>query len=199
MENEKIEKEEWRRCAVPATRYEVSNLGRMRHSRFRKILKPRVESNYYYVSIWYRGKSRNVSVHKMVALAFVEGYQDGLEVNHINGNTFDNRAINLEWVTHSYNIMHSCNVLGNKVQPIVLLDQRKMLHSFYVSFAECQRQCGGRPDIHLRVGVRFHGYEIQRISFSMYKELLRLIQVEGYTIKAAWVEVQTDLFLRKEV
>ena len=56
-------------------------------------------------------------VHRLVALAFVDGYKDGYHVNHINGIKTDNRASNLEWVTSAQNIKLAwesglCNSFG---------------------------------------------------------------------------------------
>ena len=51
-------------------------------------------------------------VHRLVAMAWhADTYFAGAEVNHINGNPRDNRADNLEWVTHRQNILHSYRTL----------------------------------------------------------------------------------------
>ena len=51
-------------------------------------------------------------VHRLVAMAgHADTYFAGAEVNHINGNPRDNRADNLEWVTHRQNILHSYRTL----------------------------------------------------------------------------------------
>lgn len=48
-----------------------------------------------------------LSVHRMVALAWCDGYFDGAVVDHLNDNRQDNRAENLEWVTYSDNTRRS--------------------------------------------------------------------------------------------
>jgi hypothetical protein len=46
---------------------------------------------------------RKVLVHKLVALAFFGPRPEGKEISHKNGVASDNRATNLEYVTHSEN------------------------------------------------------------------------------------------------
>lgn len=48
-------------------------------------------------------KWKKAYVHRIVALAFVEGYQSGLQVNHKDENKSNNAFWNLEWVTSKYN------------------------------------------------------------------------------------------------
>jgi hypothetical protein len=56
-----------------------------------------------------------IRVHKLVALHFLsERPSNKHYVNHKNGIKNDNRAENLEWLTHSENILHAYHVLGRK-------------------------------------------------------------------------------------
>lgn len=59
-----------------------------------------------------KGRRRTLYVHRLIAMAWhADTYFAGAEVNHINGNPRDNRADNLEWVTHRQNILHSYRTL----------------------------------------------------------------------------------------
>lgn len=73
-----------------------------------KIIKPGVlNSGYQVVWLSVAGKTSAVTVHRLVALAFLpnpNGYKD---INHINGNKKDNRIENIEWVSRSMNIRHA--------------------------------------------------------------------------------------------
>lgn len=54
-------------------------------------------------------------VHRLVAMAFCNGYFDKADVNHKDGNKSNNISSNLEWCTRSENQIHSIKVLRNKI------------------------------------------------------------------------------------
>lgn len=54
-----------------------------------------------------RRKEKTFTVHRLVAICFVDGYKEGLVVNHKNENRMDNRAENLEWCSQSYNTVYT--------------------------------------------------------------------------------------------
>jgi hypothetical protein len=101
--------------------YEVSSFGRVRsidrlvkHSGGgNKLCKGKVlsvcagKTGYGNILLNGEGMRRTVSVHRLIAKAFVAGYFQGADVNHIDGNKMNNVATNLEWVSRSQNICHA--------------------------------------------------------------------------------------------
>lgn len=115
-----MDKEIWKPIKGFEKQYLVSNMGRIKslnynRQRIHKCLIPfknakDINKAYYLVNFYDDNRKRkNFTVHKLVALHFVEYPKDGktYEVNHIDGNKHNNKASNLEWVTAKENVQHA--------------------------------------------------------------------------------------------
>ncbi len=91
------------------SKYEISNLGRVRTVRTGRILKHAVDRwGYHSVVIYPRPQVRMFAlVHRLVAFAFVPNLDCEKEVNHKSGNKSDNYSTNLEWVSPRENMRHA--------------------------------------------------------------------------------------------
>lgn len=90
--------------------YAVSTMGRVFSFRTNRILRPLYSKGYLAVSIWLKDNTcKNIKIHKLVMMAFNPNplMNNGLEINHINGNKQDPKLVNLEWVTASENVIHA--------------------------------------------------------------------------------------------
>lgn len=143
--------------------YQVSDLGRVKSLKRKKqcslfenaedlILKPQ-ERRHGYLSVWlYQGgKGKQISVHRLVANEFCDNPNCFEEVNHINEDKQDNRAINLEWVDHKKNM--NLGTLQNRRKQTIQSGKGKSkkvgqytlegsLVREYVSLAEVNRTLG---------------------------------------------------------
>lgn len=108
--------EEWRPVVGFEGYYEVSSLARIcrvkggRGHRAGKILKTdgKPSGGYHSVHLRRDAAGGRVHVHIVVALAFHGPKPSPIhEVNHKDGNKFNNRADNLEWVTKARNAEHA--------------------------------------------------------------------------------------------
>ncbi len=91
-----------------------------------KLVPQYERKGYKYIEVLHKGVRTKISVHRLIATAFHKNPNNLPQVNHINGDTTDNRASNLEWVSPSENQMHSRyvlkNVTGFKDRPVVCID-----------------------------------------------------------------------------
>jgi hypothetical protein len=73
-----------------------------------RVLSPQTNaSGYLEVGFKHQRRRYRFSVHRLVAKAFVPGYEDGKVVNHLDGNKLNNNPSNLEWVMPGENSTHA--------------------------------------------------------------------------------------------
>ena len=83
--------------------YKVSSFGRVFSVKSQRILCPQKGKNgYLRAHLSVEGKYKLISVHRMVAAAFIGTSE--LQVDHIDGTRDNNRADNLRYLTQSQNI-----------------------------------------------------------------------------------------------
>ena len=98
--------EEWRDIPGYECLYKVSNLGRIKRNGRLKTF--RLDRGGY-LTVWLckDSEQKNYKVHRLVAQAFIPNPNNKLTVNHIDGYKQNNAVENLEWATHSENIIHA--------------------------------------------------------------------------------------------
>lgn len=87
--------------------YSVSNLGNVRSNRTNRVLKQDcIKGKYLRVALSSGGVVTRIFTHRLVADAFIPNPLGKPYVNHIDNDPSNNNASNLEWVTHSENMLH---------------------------------------------------------------------------------------------
>ena len=142
--------EEWRPVVGYEGLYEVSNMGRVKslertvwdnrgcyRTVHERILKPRKDrSGYLQVNLSKDGKVKWCTVHRLVAIAFLDNADNLPEVNHKDEDKTNNCVENLEWCSRSYNMEYSYgkSVLAiHKINGLILE---------FTSIHEAERQLG---------------------------------------------------------
>lgn len=100
------------------TRYQVSNYGRVKNISYKNTGKEiianqfKAGSGYKAVQLCEKGKAKIQLVHRLVAEYFLIRKEWQTDVNHKDGDKSNNHVDNLEWSTHSENIIHRNRILN---------------------------------------------------------------------------------------
>ncbi len=111
----------WKEISGYEGYYAVSNMGDVRSidrlvkgksnypaKRIGKILSPSLSKKGYLRVLLIKNNIRkNIAIHRLVALAFVDNKENYPQVNHINGVKTDNTTGNLEWCDQLHNNRHA--------------------------------------------------------------------------------------------
>ncbi len=92
---------EWKRMF---NNYYVSSDGRVYSLFTNKVLKPAIDRyGYYKVTLTVNNKLKYITVHRLVASAFIPNPNNLPQVNHKDENKLNNNVENLEWCDAKYN------------------------------------------------------------------------------------------------
>lgn len=94
--------------------YYISNNGNIINSKTGKNIKQKINNGYYVINLYNNTskKIRSFTVHRLIALLFLDNYDNNKIVNHKDCNKLNNNCKNLEVITQKENIHHA---LENKL------------------------------------------------------------------------------------
>lgn len=97
----------------------VSNYSNGRAFLKEHILMPLGKTDKYFkVKLSLNGSTKQYTIHRLIATAFINNDDNKSDVNHKNGNKKDNSVSNLEWCTRSENHKHAIRT-GLKNPPMM--------------------------------------------------------------------------------
>lgn len=129
-----LENEKWKDIEGYDGAYQVSNIGRVRSNksgewRVRRASKDK--DGYLQVALCKDGKEKNYKVHRLVAQAFIENYDETkIYINHRDECKQNNRLWNLEWCSAQYNSTYNNIHLRRKPHIQSNYKQNKIRHLY---------------------------------------------------------------------
>jgi len=126
--------------------YEVSNDGKVRNTKTKKLLKPYVnKGGYFAVGLSKDGKIFQRLINRLVAEAFIPNLENKPQVNHKNGDKINNHVDNLEWVTAYENKKHAIEngLCSNSMRKVAQYTLDGKFVAEYRSLSEAAFSVGG--------------------------------------------------------
>lgn len=126
--------------------YEVSNLGKIRNIKSGRTLKPYLDNNgYLRLCLCEKNKKKFLSLHRIIATAFIDNPEGKPCVNHIDENKLNNDLSNLEWCTVRENNVHGTKIkrIAEKLsQKVIQLDLNDNVLNTFESMVQAERETG---------------------------------------------------------
>lgn len=144
--------ERWK--AIPGFEglYEASDEGRIRNARTGHVLANKLGHRKAgshmdaRVSLYRNGKEHSRLTARIIARTWCEGYRERLTVDHIDGDTLNNRASNLRWITRKENITKGyMDGSYTRQKPVTLTNDQRGISRRFHSLA-CASRYLGRSD-----------------------------------------------------
>jgi len=160
---------------------------------------------YLTVSVFYNGKWRPKSAHRLVCKAFIPNPNNLPEVNHKDCNPSNNMPSNLEWCSHEYNVEYrekygtsAAEALG---QPLWVFDLKTGNKSYFTTQVEAGRKTGvANSNINSVLQGRLQqvsGYYFTRNESEVTKERLQAIKADMHCLNGVIaVNLKTQEVLR---
>lgn len=127
-------------------KYEVSNLGKVRNIKSGRILKPSLHRDGYLKHLLYENnKRKNLLLHRIMAIAFIDNPEEKPKVNHIDENKLNNDLSNLEWCTVRENNIHGTRIkriAEKNFEKVIQLDLNDNILNEFESMTQAEQKTG---------------------------------------------------------
>ena len=143
--------EEWKTITY-SPNYKISNLGNVKNITTNRLLKINYErvkktNTRMRVGLSQNGKIKGFYLHRIVAQHFLENPNNLPEVNHIDGDFYNNKSSNLEWISKNNNMLHARlnNLVTNYKRKIFIKNKKTNEEKEFNSITECAKYFDSLP------------------------------------------------------
>jgi len=127
-----------------APNYEVSTLGNIKNKKTHKLItinyeRLKIDNKRARPGLSHNGKSKGYYLHRIVAQHFIDNPDNLPEVNHIDGDFYNNKSENLEWISKLENMRHASKnkLMKRYTRKVILTNKETGDEKTFDSVSEC--------------------------------------------------------------
>lgn len=159
----------WKDIEFGNGRYSVSNFGNVKNNETGKLLLQFTQnSGYRLVHLYYNGKRKASTVHRLVAIAFLNNTENKEQIDHIDCNKQNNILSNLRWVTIHENMKHA-SLSGRMINVGIKAKGRMKAIGAKYGFENSQKHLIKAIPIKVTIGSETHEFESTRKAYKFLK------------------------------
>jgi len=175
----------WKRISY-APSYEISNLGNIKNSKRNKLITINYErlkkhNKRARPGLSHNGKNKGYYLHRIVAEHFIGNPNNLPEVNHIDGDFYNNKSENLEWISKIDNMKHASEnkLMKRYTRKVILINKITGEKQIFESISDCAKFLHYNPG---KVSLTCRGGRIDKIYDINYDSNERSIAEDENTI-----------------
>jgi len=186
----------WKKI-VYAPNYEISNMGNIKNIKRNKLIrinyeKLKKDNKRARPGLSHNGQIKGYYLHRIVAEHFIDNPKNLPEVNHIDGNFYNNKADNLEWITKLDNMKHANEnkLMERYTRGIIIKNKETGEEKKFKKVSDCAKylECNAG-----RVSKTCRGGIIDKIYDMKYENEERKIKEDGNIIWREYPECKKYL------
>ena len=137
--------EQWKKIHY-APNYEVSNLGNVKNIKKNKLININYQrlkktNTRARVGLSHNGKAKGYYLHRVVAECFIDNPEHLPEVNHRDGDFYNNSVSNLEWISKLDNMRHASknNLINHYKKKIIITNKKDGKKTTFNKLIDCAK------------------------------------------------------------
>lgn len=129
-----------------ASNYEVSNFGNIKNKKTQKLRNLNIDrhkkdNKRVRPGLSHNGKIKAYYLHRIVAEHFIQNSNELPEVNHIDGDYYNNKADNLEWISKLDNMRHASEnkLMKRYTRKVIITNKETGEEKLFDSVSNCSK------------------------------------------------------------
>jgi len=160
--------------------YAVSNMGNIKNTKTNKLItinydRLKKDNKRARPGLSHNGKIKQYYLHRIVAEHFIENMDNLPEVNHIDGDYYNNKATNLEWISKLDNMKHASDnkLMERYTRKIIIINKETGEETIFDKVIDCAKYLECNPG---QISLTCRGKRVDKLYDMKYETVERVVE-----------------------